>query len=148
MQTIASLLEKFQNLDTDKIIEEAFEESTEDFAAENRDQMMHGLDRNEQRIGRYKNNRYAKKKNQLNALPGYGNIDLRLDGPYQNKIEIKVSGEIVEERSTDEKAEYIEANYGTDMYGLGGEFKAEFLDESLEPKVQEKISEVIGLPFG
>lgn len=145
MLTLHRLYDRAQKLDTDRVIEQALDDTSKQFAEANRDQLNHGFGRDGKRLGRYKNSAYAAKKNRMNSLPGYGNPDLKLSGDYQRGIFMTANGDQVLTGSLDRKD--LEGRYPTAL-GLGGEFKDAYLKNSLAPAIQEGIAEVLGLKFG
>lgn len=145
--TIAGLYEKVQQLNTDRVIEQAFDDTSKQFAEANRDQMNDGIGRDGQKIGKYQNPAYARRKASLNPKPGYGNVDLRLTGAFQREIIVTANGDKVLTGSLDPKSPQLEAKY-PNAFGLGGPYKAGYLANSLGPEIRRGITSVIGLTFG
>lgn len=146
--TMQELLRRAEKLDTDKVINEAFDESTEDFAEKNREQLFTGQTKAGGKITyKYRNNKYARVKNQMNPIPGLGTPDLKVTGSFYRGIRADVSGDVIQVQSTDEKGKDLEAKYA-DIFGLGGEFKSSFLNDGLGPRIQQKITTLVGLKFG
>jgi hypothetical protein len=57
-----------------------------------------------------------------------------------------VEGESIREFSNDEKGPELEKKY-KNIFGLGKDFKKDYLVNNLGPSVQEKISNFTGLKF-
>lgn len=147
MNTIANLMRKFQSLDIDEISREAVSETTEDLADQNRAQLHAGYNRDSQLIGDlkpYASDTYAFYKANKNPLPGLGNPDLEDTGAFYAGIQVTVNGDIVNEDSTDEKSPELQEKY-KDIFGLGGEFKTDYVNDSLRPAFKAGIEEATGL---
>lgn len=77
-----------------------------------------GLRPDRNKIGSYASNDYAHKKNNINALAGFGNVDLILTGAWSNSLfPIKKGNGFFFDSSNDKNAELI-AKYGLDILGL------------------------------
>lgn len=146
MATIKGLLRRVKNFDTDKAIDNSFEVTTTDFAVLNKQQMYAGFDKSGEKFTKkYAAGSYAKKKNKMNPLPGYGTPDLFLSGEFQKQIKVDYSKGILTSMSSVEYAKYVEPVYRP--YGLGGKLKKEFIKEKLQPALKKEISAGIGLSF-
>ena len=81
--TIVSLAEKFNSLNTDKIINESLNETKDEFKSINKEQLRAGKTNTGKNIApKYRSKKYALAKNQMNPLPGLGNPDLHLTGAF------------------------------------------------------------------
>lgn len=147
MLTITSLAQKFQQLDTDKIVQESFEETKEDFKQSQKEQLKAGKTKTGQGITpRYRSPKYARVKHEMNPLPGFGTPDLYLTGAFSQGLNVEFSSDTIDIISTDEKGPDLEHKY-RDIFGLGTTFKKNYLESSLAPLVREKISTFTGLSF-
>lgn len=147
MNTIANLMRKFQDLDIDKISQAAVSETAEDLAEQNRLQLHAGYNKDGALIGDikpYQSDTYAFYKANKNPLPGLGNPDLEDTGAFYAGIQVTVNGDIITEDSTDEKSPELQDKY-KDIFGLGGEFKTDYVNESLRPAFKAQIEEATGL---
>lgn len=148
MQTIVSLNRKIQQLNIDKVINHAVENTLPDLIEINKDQLLHGMDKNGEKITpKYKRNKYARVKNEMNPLAGIGTPDLKVKGDYYKGLTAKLEGGTIVETSTDFKAEFLEPKYD-DIHGLGGEYKKRYQDKNLRPAIGTEIEKTIGLKFG
>jgi hypothetical protein len=151
MGTIINLLRNFENLDTDAITEAAVNQTKGELQDKNKAQLMAGFDKTGAKIGDkkpYASSYYAFYKANLNPLPGLGNPDLHLTGDWQDEMSIEVSGEsIIQNSANDKDAELIE-KYGPEIYGLGGQFKEDYLEEDLRPAFNKGIELATGLKIG
>ena len=147
MLTISSLSDKFNSLNTNQLIDESLDETRDSFEKLNIDQMNHGL-RNDgkQIVPDYKSTAYAKKKQAMNPLPKFGTPDLHLTGSFQSQLNAIAEGEVIKIFSNDEKGPDLEKRY-KNIYGLGRNYKKEYLDKDLGPTVQKKITDFTGLRF-
>jgi hypothetical protein len=62
---------------------------------------------------KYKNPKYALKKEQKNSFPGYGTPDLYVTGSFHEKIELFISGGVLQWENSDGKAADLLAKYGS-----------------------------------
>lgn len=148
MQTITSLYQKLQTLDTDQIIQQSMEQTKDVLADLNVEQMNKGLNAKGEKIGEYRSEAYAEMKHSMNPLPGFGIPDLRLTGAFYRGTSVSISGQKVIIDSSDEKSADLQEKYGEEIFGLSGVYKREYLNESLGPIFRKSITSVIGLKFG
>jgi len=164
MITIPGLYRSFEKLDTEAVILRAFEQSTEGYIEQQKEQLTLGLNEQGKLIGdteapdgtsnEYKpylieelGIQYAQLKNEMNPEPGYGNPDLKYTGAFYNGIRIEVSADNINIESTDSKNEALQAKYGSQIpiFGLGGEQKRAFVKKYLRPAALKQISKATGL---
>lgn len=147
MLTIAALTQKFKALNTGNIIHESFIETKEAFEQLNKEQLRAGKTNTGDEIApRYRSNKYAIAKNEINPLPGLGTPDLRLTGAFYAGIDAEPGKDVIDIISKDEKGPALENKY-SGIFGLGTTFKKQYLEDELAPAVQEKINLVTGLKF-
>lgn len=147
MLTISTLLNNFRTLNTDTIIRESLEETKPDFIKSNKDQLKGGITNDDKRIApRYRSKGYADYKEGLNPLPGNGIPDLFVTGAFYEGIDETVETDSLKIFSTDEKGPQLEEKY-KNIFGLGKNFKNQYLTHSLRPTVMSKISDFTGLKF-
>ena len=91
-------------------------------------QMMKGLASDGGKIGEYASEDYAEEKFRLSDEAGFGNVDLRLHGPFQNRIKVEVSDEGIDVDSDDEKTEALVEKYGKRIWTLNDNSRQEFVD--------------------
>lgn len=164
MITIPGLYRAFEKLDTEAVILGAFEQSTEGFIEQQKEQLALGLNEEGKLIGdteapdgtvnEYKRYviqelgiTYAQLKNEMNPEPGYGNPDLKYTGAFYNGIRVEVNADNINIESTDSKNEALQAKYGSQIpiFGLGGEQKRSFIKKYLRPAALRNISKATGL---
>ncbi len=114
------------------VSEDSIDQTKSDWIELNQDQMLRGQNREGEKLGRYKNTKYAAMKNRLNALPGLGNKDYRLHSDYYKGMFLVVDNGMIRQGSIDEKAKWLEN--GTDKrYGLQPENKKDYIQRFLRP---------------
>lgn len=117
-----------------------------DISAAQREQLTFGETSEGGTLRKYRNPAYARKKNSMNPLPGLGNPDLKLTGSFHRGIVTKIESGKVVIKSTDEKAQGLEAAYGKDkIFGLHPETKSQLINEKLRPVFNRTIKKEIRL---
>jgi hypothetical protein len=145
--TIKGFHKRVSSINIDLIIDDSFIETTDDLLEINKDQLLHGMTNTGEKITPvYFRDEYAAEKNQMNSLPGYGTPDLKLTGAFHNEIRIDYKTGVLSSHSNDEKADELEFRY-QNIYGLGGPFKAKYLDSALWPAFKNGITAHLGLKF-
>ena len=131
-------------MDLSAIAASSIDKTAEEISRLNVDQLRHGLTASEGRLKRYRNNKYARVKNEMNPLPGLGNPDFILTGAFTSKIQTEVSGGLIGTHSYDEKAPELEARDGADnIYGLGPARHKVYVEESLQPAFMGGVNEAL-----
>ena len=140
--TIAGLYRKMEALNTEKVITDAFDETLPDLVNINRERMTDGV-RADGSIMPF----YSKTSQ---AVFGYPNtpIKLKATGAFQAAIEVKRSGNVLTTDSTDEKNGMLEGRYGKEIFGTGGSYKKQYIDENLGVAFRKNITTTTGLKFG
>ena len=147
MPTIGAMLRRIEKLNTDEVIEEAFENTAKEFLDTNKEQLNEGFDATGKHLKKYASKKYASMKNSMNPAPGLGNPDLKLTGAFQRGWVLSVASGQLNQGSMDEKGIRLEEKYGK-IYGLYGPFKQDYLNEFLSPTINKKITAITGLAFG
>lgn len=147
MLTISKLLSNFKALDTDSVIDNSLKETMPAFEEVQKKQLTAGLNNKGGKIApKYKNRKYAIAKAAQNPLAGLGTPDLRLTGAFYAGLDAEVGNGVIDIISKDEKGPALESKY-PDIFGLGTNFKKEYLEMDLRPLVHKKISNFVGLKF-
>lgn len=146
MGYLNKMLRKVQEMDLTDISRNVMVQSEESYADLQREQFLHGLDSQGNKIGEYKQEAYADLKYNMNSLAGYPFVDLKFTGSFYSKIEANVVGDDIVIESTDDKAPELEAKYNADgeLWGLQGEYKAE-LKEEIRENLHQAIRKATGL---
>lgn len=142
MATILGMLNKVKALDTDKVIDDAIEETLPDVEAINRERMLDGVKSDGSIMPNYS----------IISQEVYGYPDepikLRDTGAFHAGITAKRQGDAIVQTSTDSKTEMLVDRYGETIFGTGGSYKKQYQDENLRPAMNKKITESTGLKFG
>jgi hypothetical protein len=137
MATIGKIATKFRALNTDEVVTAAFRTSTDGFTEEQKKQLYAGFDKEGKRLQKYRNNKYARVKNEMNPGPGLGNPDLYVTGAYFGGIKTNVQGLSLHIESSDAKGPELETKYKP--YGLGGGYKQEFIRGIYRPNFRKQV---------
>lgn len=136
LTTANDMIKRFSSLDIKNESFNAVSETKETITEIQKEQMFHGLNAEGKRIGRYRNSKYARAKNDMNPLPGLGVPDLKLRGGFYAGFKTEVEPEVFRSFSTDEKNDELTAKY--DPFGLNKESKSEYA-EKLKPVLVKNI---------
>lgn len=119
MQTPLGLLKKFQNFDSETMVDTAFSENESAMITAQRDQMRKGERSDGEEITPgLLSNAYAQEKKASGGIAQMGVPDLKDTGAFQNAITYEVSEGVVYFNSTDEKTEDLVEKYTEDIFGL------------------------------
>lgn len=150
------LLDKVKAFDVEQAVEVAFSSDAflRSVEGEQLKQMRAGKNADGKRIGKYRNNAYAKKKNEMNPEPGLGNVDLILTGEFSRNIFAQSDGGVMEIASgefsrhifaqNDSKSQMLEEKYGESIFGLSDKFK-ETPASILQTELNNEIKNELGL---
>lgn len=142
MATIDQLITNVQQLNFITIIEESIDQTKEQYKELQRDQMLSGEGKNG-KIGKYQSKSYASKKEQINPKPGFGNVDLKLTGSFQNEIFVDVRTNSVVVDSADAKSGKLIEKYGDNIFGLNVVNQSNYSINEMGPVAVKKIKEQI-----
>lgn len=142
--TIDDLLDIIKKVDVSFEAQEAIDQTKRGIITRQKDQLLHGQRPDGSLIGKYKSADYAKKKNAMNPLAGYGNMDWKFKGDLYNEIfvDVREDGFVID--SADPKAASLEQRLG-DPFGLQQKNQQDYIDNELEPAFLERIHEATGL---
>lgn len=144
MTTVVDLKNRLSKVDVGFESETAIDATKGDMITKQKDQLLHGLRRDSNKIGKYKSNSYARKKNSLNPLPGFGNMDWKLTGQLHKEIFVDVRSETFVIDSADDKTGKLIERF-SDPFGLTKENQADYVEESLRPRFMKQMHEATGL---
>jgi hypothetical protein len=146
MATIAAIYERIQRLDTDVVIEQALDETSEQRADINAEQMYKGVESTGEEI----NPAYTRTTVKIKQEKGQPSdrVTLLDTGSFYQGIYSRVQGGEVVLSSYDAKTNDLVKKYGEDIFGLSTTFKREYLSQSLGPVLRQKIADITGLKFG
>lgn len=137
------MLRKFEALDTDTISVDAIEDTSEAMTEANLKQMDAGLTADGSEIyPPYAPLTIAIKK--LKNQPT-DRVTLRDTGEFYAGAYVIVTNDSVLSGSRDEKNKALQEKYGERIFGLGGQYRAEYVNNALRPAFREKILQATGL---
>lgn len=128
MTTVAEMLRRFERIEIIGEVQQSLYDSREEYVKHQKDQMIHGVAKDGSLIGKYKNPQYSTMKYALSSLAGFGNVDLKKTGQYQQGIFAEIRESEIVIGSLDSKATTLEKKYGKRIYGLWGEYRVPFID--------------------
>lgn len=143
MATISAVLKKFEALDVDTISADAIEETAPEMIDANRAQMDAGMKADGAEIFPP----YAPLTIAIKRMKGQptDRVTLKDTGSFYAGMSIIVTADQVLSGSGDEKSAKLQEKYGTEIFGLGGEFKAGYVNTALRPVFRQKIEAATGL---
>ncbi len=143
MATIKKVYDRVLAFDSDLAIDQIFRESEDDFVRLNQEQMFAGVKRDGNEIEPpYANLTVAIKQQKGQPTD---RVTLKDTGAFYQGLYANLAGNRIDEGSSDPKAEKLSEKYGEEIYGLGGQYKQEFVNDSLKPKFSEKVFQAIGI---
>lgn len=142
MTTVDDMIGRIRTLNVKEVSYESVVESKDEITDIQREQMYKGLNAEGKKIGRYRNAKYARVKNEMNPLPGIGIPDLKLTGAFYSGFTTDVTPESFSTFSTDEKNSELIVKY--DPFGLDKESESEYADK-LRPVLVKNVKEKLKL---
>jgi hypothetical protein len=142
MAGVRELMRKYERLkhNIPSIAESSVGEVKGDFVEAQKYQLEQGSTSTGGTFRKYRSSAYAKKKNQMNPLPGIGNPDLRLTGSFYRGISATVQSGVLKVSSSDPKAKILAANYDNNkIFGLNDEEMNDFVNGKVTPVFQKNI---------
>jgi hypothetical protein len=140
MRTLSSLIAAVEKVNLPQLVQQSMDQASPTYLEQQKEQMSHAVSGKGETIGKYRSPSYARKKNQMNPLAGYGNVDLRLTGDFYSDMEARADPAGMNIDSTDQKSKMLQQRYGSDIFGLFGEWKEPFV-EKLQVIVLERLTE-------
>lgn len=132
------MIKRLSSLDVKNEAFIAVSETKDEITKIQKEQMYQGLNAEGEKIGRYRNNKYARVKNEMNPLPGLGVPDLKLTGAFYTGFKTEVTPEVFKTSSTDSKNDELTAKY--DPFGLNKDSKSEYA-QKLKPVLVRNIKQ-------
>lgn len=158
MNTIANLLRKFETLDTDKVSERAVDQTKGQLLDENKAQLFAGkLNTGQNLTPTYQEDpyfktpgaaqRYSDWKDRItpNSDRESGVPNLFINGTFFASISIVVDGQVISFDSSFAPSIAIAQKFTDNIYGLGGKYKAEYVDDDLRPVFKVGMEQATGL---
>lgn len=107
----------------------------------NAGQLFEGVDSQDQSLGEYRSQSYARFKQSLNPA---GVVDLKLTGDFYRGLFVKADQFPVAFDSSDGKSEMLKEKYGEEIFGLDQNNLEQFRQE-IKPDVQELYRSLLQL---
>lgn len=146
MSTIFNLIDRVNKIDLDAAIPELVQQKAYEIITLNQQQLYIGRKSTNAKITpKYAGAYYAKGKAAVNPTPGFGTPDLFVTGAFYKGFGVVVNSKEYTVNSNDEKASKLELQYGSEIYGLTKENKADFAINTLFPAVREYIRTTAGI---
>jgi hypothetical protein len=143
MATVLDLQDNLSAIEMHREAKSAIGRTSEFIADLNVEQLEKGLTSEGKRLPRYRNKTYARFKNAINPLPGFGNPDLILTGAFTKSFKIDVGSEDLEVVSND--IHDLSERYGEDIYGLSDDNQEFYNQEIFLPELAQSIENITGL---
>lgn len=137
---------KFQRLNTDRLVQDAVLLTGDKAILLNQEQLYKFSEDSEGRaLKPYASGDYANYKQSLNPFLSLGQPDLRQTGAFYDAEYVEVNSKTITFGSTDEKTPSLERKYGSKIFGLTKYNMAYFANQHVIPKIREEISLFTGL---
>lgn len=136
--TIAGFNRRLQAVDIEAVIHQSIDETSEEAAKGNRDDLSVGLLATSNPITPKYSPAYARKK-------GFTTPDLYVTGGFYRGIFAKVGPKTIDFGSTDEKAALLESKYGKFIFGLSQDAKSAYALGALRPVLNQNLRDAIGI---
>lgn len=146
MSTIFNLIDRVNKIDIEAAIPELVQQKAYEIITLNQQQLYTGRKSTNAKITpKYAGVYYAKGKAAVNPMPGFGTPDLFVTGAFYKGFGVVVNSKEYTVNSNEEKASKLELQYGSEIYGLTKENKADFAINTLLPAVREYIRTTAGI---
>lgn len=144
---VDDFLELWKSFDIDANIEEVVNEDPDAITIFNKQQLYnHGLGADGNYLRGYRNPKYAEEKNKMNSNPGMGMPDIFLTGETFNQMWAKLNKNELTISSNTPQTPKLEADR-PNIFGLDSDSEDKAAEEIIEPQLQQKMTEKIGVDF-
>lgn len=144
MATVAQVARNFRALNLMDQVVESLEATGPDAVKLNQGQLWKGTDSKNEQLQPYRSATYAAMKAQMNPNMV---TDLKLTGSFWGAMYAQVRSGLLEFWSKNEKTASLTKKYGTDIFGLTPESKAEFISRSFWPELKKRIIKIVKIEF-
>lgn len=141
MTTAAEMMRRWDSVDIEEIVVESIEDTKADLVEENLSQMYDGLKADQTQITPLYAPRTVKAK-QKKGQP-YDRVTGKDTGQMYKRAGAIVDNDVVRIGSDVPYANDFEKKYGSDVWGIGGQYKSNYL-ETLQPVMVEKVKNKTG----
>lgn len=143
MTTVAGMIRKLESLVIFQEVQKILQDHKAEFAEMNRQQWKEGKRSTGNPIGKYRNGQYAMIKNEINSLPGLGNVDLILTRGTVESITTDITGQSIVFKIGDDSHGVI--RYGENILGLAPENKERVKINIILPELLQSIRQKTGM---
>jgi hypothetical protein len=138
-ERLKNLADSLKSIDIEKMIDEILNELMPEILDLNTDQLSKGQLKDGDLLEKYKSDSYYEFKLSLGTYKAPDGVaDLFVDGDFYNGFTGIIKSDIIEIKSTDSKANDLESNYSSDIYGLN-ENNIQYIRNEIIPRVQNKL---------
>lgn len=142
MGKLLDLQTKLKNINVEQLVLDILKDNEREVVEKNKEQLLQGEDAKGSFLKEYASNSYANYKQKLNPL---GVTDLRLTGAFYEGFFLSANKFPAYIFSKDEKTRKLAGQYGSDIFGLTKESLGGVSKDTILPRLQEKIRQLIHL---
>jgi|688.fasta_scaffold86779_4 hypothetical protein len=129
MATIRQVYKNIHAVKFPKIVRETIIQHKTNMEDLNREQMVRGYDRDDERIGAYASEQYENEKRRMNPAAS-GWVDLKYTGSFHNLLTMKLlKDNIFTFYSKDKKNKDLVETWGANIFGLSTKSREDLIDE-------------------
>lgn len=146
MARINEIIKRWKSLDVEVTARQAFNDTKENYADLNAEQMFSGVTKDDGPITLDGRKGYARKTYEIKTEKGQptDRITLRDTGAFQRGIYAKIEGTTITISSTDSKADEIQERTGKEIFGLNEGNIKEFSLGVYREAYMERVNKVLG----
>lgn len=115
------------SIDMKALASESIDKTRDDIKEIQQEQLLSGLNAKGEKIGKYRSNKYARVKNQMNPRPGLGTPDLKVTGDFHRGIFVDARTDTYVIESGDDKNADLQDKYGKEILGLNKDSQADYI---------------------
>lgn len=133
MATISQLIRNIKAMEVRDVIQESIDDTKQALVRLQKLQMLFGERSDGKKIGKYRSIPYAIRKQTINPLAGFKQVDLRLTGDFHSGLFADVRDDKVVFDSLDSKTDILLDKYGEKIFGLNKKNASEYSLNHLAP---------------
>lgn len=149
--TTEELIQVLSKVDTKQLTEQTVEATSDTIIELEQQQMEQGIGEDGDTIRWLKDSHYPYTRPYTDRKAKLGLqtsvVDLKLTGTFYKAEKVKVEGDQIDYYNDDEKAEFLEKNYGKQIHGLTDENKQVYREGAFAETFREKFSSETSLEF-
>lgn len=144
MTTINDMLMRFRSFDMVTTTSQIMKDNEQDVVELNRQQLLEGVNRENDGVGEYRSPSYALMKERMNPRAGFGNVDLKLSGSFYDNFHLAIDSTEYAIFSTDWKTNKLMGKYGVEIFGLSPESRLKLWRDVVKDKLVESLASHTG----